>query len=325
MNNQTVSVAMCTYNGAKYLHEQLDSILTQTRVPNELIVCDDGSTDATLKILDEFKKKAQFLVKIYCNVTRLGSTKNFEKAISLCSGEIIVLSDQDDVWLPLKLERIEQVFREQPDAGYTFSNALVVDEMLHPLGYTMWDQALFTCRERRRFKKGQQIDIFLKRNVVTGATMAFRRRLNNLVLPIPELWIHDAWISLLGSAVGERGVIIGEPLIKYRQHSMQVIGGRKLSVYEQYQRAKSIHGETYSNAKTRFLEALERLISIGKCNIDVQRSIDRKIQHLIVRQNLIRCSLLKRIKLIAQEFITFRYHKYSNGWKSVAKDLLITK
>ena len=184
MNNQTVSVAMCTYNGARYLHEQLDSILTQTRVPDELIVCDDGSTDATLKILDEFNKKAQFSVKIYCNVTRLGSTKNFEKAIALCAGNVIVLSDQDDVWLPEKLERIEQAFVVHPNAGYVFSDALVVDEELRSLGYTMWGQALFTNRERRRFETGHQIEILLKHNVVTGATMAFRKGLKKLILPI---------------------------------------------------------------------------------------------------------------------------------------------
>jgi len=111
MSKQFLSVAMCTYNGEQYLQEQLDSIIAQTRLPNEVVVCDDGSTDATLQILDEFQETAPFPVRIYRNGTRLGPTKNFEKAIKLCSGNVIALSDQDDVWMPHKLERLEEVLK----------------------------------------------------------------------------------------------------------------------------------------------------------------------------------------------------------------------
>ncbi len=169
-----ISVAMCTYNGALYLAEQLKSIANQTRLPNELIVCDDGSTDDTLSILKKFNESSPFTVKMYCNRLRLGPTKNFEQAIQLCNGDIIFLSDQDDVWLPGKLEKLMKVFEDYPKAGYVFSDALVVDNELNPLGYTMWERILFTGRQRLRFKKGHQLEILLKHNVVTGATMAFR-------------------------------------------------------------------------------------------------------------------------------------------------------
>src|SRR5687768_17349654 len=98
-----ISVAMTTYNGASYLREQLDSILAQTRMPDEVIVCDDRSTDATPELLREYSARAPVPMTIVFNEQRLASTKNFEQAIRLCSGEIIALSDQDDVWYPHKL------------------------------------------------------------------------------------------------------------------------------------------------------------------------------------------------------------------------------
>jgi len=96
-NKNTISVALCTYNGELYLREQLESILKQTFPPDEIIICDDGSTDTTIKILEEFRRKSFIPVKVYYNKENLGVSKNFEKAISLCSGDIIFLSDQDDV------------------------------------------------------------------------------------------------------------------------------------------------------------------------------------------------------------------------------------
>lgn len=174
MGNQRLSVAMCTYNGAQYLQEQLDSIAGQSRLPDELVVCDDGSTDVTLEILEDFQKGASFPVKIYRNETNLGPIKNFEKAIMLCSGDIIALSDQDDVWMPQKLEKFKKALKDHPNAGYVFSNALLVDEMLRPLGSTIWEIVSFTARQRRRFGQGHQLEVLLNYNVVTGATMAFR-------------------------------------------------------------------------------------------------------------------------------------------------------
>ena len=122
----TISIALCTYHGERFLQEQLDSFLQQTRLPDELVVCDDGSTDLTVPILEAFGVQAPFPVRLSINSQNLGFTKNFEKAISLCRGEIIAMSDQDDVWLPEKLEKFEQVFVNRPQLGYVFCNAQVV-------------------------------------------------------------------------------------------------------------------------------------------------------------------------------------------------------
>ena len=118
-----LSVAMCTYNGARYVREQLDSIAAQTRPPDELVVCDDGSTDATLAILEGFAAAAPFPVRIHVNPTQLGMPKNFEHAIGLATGAAIALADQDNVWYPHKLERLEQELTRSEAIGLVFSDA----------------------------------------------------------------------------------------------------------------------------------------------------------------------------------------------------------
>src|SRR6266567_6944512 len=107
MSKSRISVAMCTYNGARFLREQLESIAAQSRLPDELVVCDDGSTDETVETIKAFVGRAPFAVRLEINSKNLGSTKNFEKAIGLCEGEIIALADQDDVWKPQKLAVLE--------------------------------------------------------------------------------------------------------------------------------------------------------------------------------------------------------------------------
>ena len=98
----TLSVAMCTYNGSRHLSEQLESIGTQTRLPDELVICDDCSSDDTIRIIERFSASAPFAVRLEINTQNLGSTKNFEKAIRLCQGDLIALADQDDVWLSVQ-------------------------------------------------------------------------------------------------------------------------------------------------------------------------------------------------------------------------------
>ena len=107
-----ISVALCTYNGEKYLHQQIDSILNQTVPVHEIVVCDDGSNDQTSKILTQYQTKFPEVFKIHFNTENLRSVKNFEKAISLCTGDIIFLSDQDDIWEENKVEVFIKYFDE---------------------------------------------------------------------------------------------------------------------------------------------------------------------------------------------------------------------
>ncbi|HZB45894.1 MAG TPA: glycosyltransferase family 2 protein, partial [Pyrinomonadaceae bacterium] len=199
------SVAMCTYNGARFLREQLDSIAAQTRPPDELVVCDDRSTDSTTALVEEFASSAAFPVRLHVNTENLGSTKNFERAVRLCTGDLIALADQDDVWLPEKLKLSEEALARSPRVGLVFTDAEVVDAALAPLGFTLWQRIDFSANEKARIRRGRGFDVLLEHNVVTGATMAFRAELRPLVLPIPTegRLIHDGWIALLAAAVSD--------------------------------------------------------------------------------------------------------------------------
>jgi hypothetical protein len=323
----SVSIALCTCNGEDYLGDQLASFVSQTVLPDELIACDDASTDSTVEILEGFGKAASFPVRIYRNEQRLGPTKNFERATSLRSGDLVFFCDQDDVWLPQKVNTLLEALRSNPGADYVFSDALIVDETLRPMGYTMWESIGFTRGERRRFKRGRQLDVLLKHNVVTGATMAFRAGLKTTILPMPDESIHDEWIALVASAAGLQGVLIEEPLIKYRQHPQQLIGGRRAGVLEQAGQARlgrrqvvetRLHQEVVT-----YGQVLERLGSMGQLNEHRQRLLEAKIGHVRARQAILRRRRHARLFAVSKEILPMRYHRFSRGWKSAAGDLLL--
>lgn len=312
---------MATYNGERYLEDQLNSFLAQTRFPDELVVCDDGSSDDSMQILEAFRRKAPFSVEVCRNNKSLGSTKNFEKAIQLCTGDIVFLSDQDDVWVAEKIERVAREFANHPEAGYVFSDALVVDDLLQPLGYTMWDREKFTRLQRELFSRGRQLEVLTKHNVVTGTAMAFRSDRTALFCPIPENWVHDGWIALIASAAGGGGRLIDDCLVKYRQHSEQLIGGRRIGLTKQLQIAKSTGSDFYGEEKERFVNAMERLRQLGNLAPKVALGLGGKIAHLEARQQLYR-GLGKGGFVYFSEVAFGRYRKYSSGWRSAAKDLI---
>src|SRR6185369_3346625 len=220
-----ISVAMCTYNGAEFLPAQLQSILAQSRPPDEIVICDDRSTDNTLTLLENFKNESPIPVTLHINDHNLGSVRNFERAITLCTGDVIALSDQDDVWRSDKLYLFETVLNNSPAAGMVFSDAAIVDEKLNPLNRRMWDEVGFDAHKRKLVKSGRALEVLITGWTVTGATMAFRSRFVKLSLPIPDeiAMIHDGWIALTIAAVADV-VAVDKPLIQYRQHAQQQIG-----------------------------------------------------------------------------------------------------
>src|ERR1700733_1526664 len=217
-----ISVALCTYNGERFLSQQLASIAKQTRLPDELVVCDDRSMDQTVAMVREFAASVSFPVKIVQNSATLGSTRNFEQAILLCEGDLIALSDQDDIWYPNRLQRSEQEFLAHPQAGLVFSDADLIDEEDRPLGKTLWQRLGFVGKLNRDLLAGQLV-VLAKHRFVTGATVMFRADLCNRFFPIAQGWIHDEWISLITAAFSDLRPI-DQPLIRYRIHSSQQVG-----------------------------------------------------------------------------------------------------
>lgn len=326
MKNFSISVAMCTYNGSKYLNQQLESISSQSLLPNELIVCDDNSTDNTIEIVKNFSKKAPFKVSLYQNSLNLGSTKNFEKAIGLCDSEIIVLSDQDDIWEKNKLQRITEEFSKSSTIGGVFSNASLIDENGNLLKGDLWSSVRFKKKEQRKAMKGEIFKTLLKHNVVTGATMAFRSEYKNILLPIPKNFIHDEWIALL-LGVFSKIVPISDKLIRYRIHPNQQIGVSQLSLEEELRKTKGIDSEEYLKAKKNYQEAKKIIINysiIANKDKLIIKYLDNKINFMEYRAKIHKTNnKLKRVPLVLKNVVNAHYFLYSSGFKSIMKDLFL--
>ena len=325
-----ISVAMCTYNGAAFLPAQLESIAQQTRPPDEIIVCDDASTDETRAILQSFARGSSIPLSLYFSDENAGSVKNFERAIGLCSGDVIALSDQDDVWRADKLQLIEQSFISNPAAGVVFSDAEIVDKDLTPLGKRMWDEVGFDAHKQKLIRSGRSLEVLIYGWTVTGATMAYRSNFARLALPIPTniAMIHDGWIALTIAAVAEVA-FIAEPLVQYRQHERQQIGAPKRQLTSQPQRGlqgfeTALRRRNSTSELHAILSALEERLTAQQHAFDCRRALafvaDYSL-HLDVRANLPR-KRLSRLPRILRELMTMRYHEYANGFKSAAKDLV---
>jgi glycosyltransferase involved in cell wall biosynthesis len=220
--DRIVSVAMCTFNAARYIEEQFSSIARQSRLPDELVVCDDGSHDRTVEIVRSLAAAVPFSVRVVENPTNLGCNRNFEKAISLCRGTIIFLSDHDDVWHRDKIEQTIAAMRED-GVGAAFTDAAVVSNDLTPLGFTLWMTVGFDPERQQRFQDGEQFSELLHNNVMQGAAAAFKSSFRDAILPIPQEWQHDHWIALIISAVAEIH-FVDRPLLDYRQHAENLLG-----------------------------------------------------------------------------------------------------
>ncbi|HEY6245977.1 MAG TPA: glycosyltransferase family 2 protein [Pyrinomonadaceae bacterium] len=322
-----ISIAMCTYNGAHYLSEQLASIVAQTRQPDELIVCDDASVDETLTVLQDSTRNAPFQVSVVENPRRLGSTKNFEHAIELCRGDVIFLCDQDDIWVEKKLAEMEQEFIQEPDVDLLFTDADLIDEKGQPLGRTMWQALRFDEASKRKIRSDSAYELLDRREVVTGATMAFRSKFKDLVLPIPENipLIHDGWIATMISHAGKLE-FIEEPLIRYRQHGSQQLGApqtvrdsrsRITRLNELAQRAMDF-GQELKKAESlqqRMYATRDRYQFVGKQNVD------QLLLHFRTRESIAKAKLANAPAII-RELVAGRYHRYSRGFSSAVKDIL---
>ena len=171
-----ISVALCTYNGAKYLAHQLESFVRQEHKPDEVIVRDDRSTDATPVVLERFAETAPFAVRWAMNDRHLGSTANFDRTMQECTGALIALCDQDDVWRPEKLQRMEAAFHGDPSLVLAASNAELIDAEGQGTGRDLWSAVGFSEGVREQFRQ-DAAQVLLRQTCLPGATMVFRREL----------------------------------------------------------------------------------------------------------------------------------------------------
>ncbi len=211
-----ISIAMSSYNGERFIQEQIDSILDQSYSNLELIITDDGSSDKTIEIIKNYQKN-DTRIKLYQNEVNLGFVQNFGKAISLCKGDYIALADQDDIW---KKDKLKTFIAKIGENVLIYSDADLVDEHAASM-----EQELI--RPARKLVSGANNRAFLLENCVSGNTLMFKKELLQYILPIPEgASFHDRWIVFVATTYGSI-TYTEEPMTYYRRYSEQITKKRE--------------------------------------------------------------------------------------------------
>jgi len=314
-----ISVAMCTYNGEKYIEEQLRSILNQTLKPDEIIVCDDNSTDHTIDFIRNLLDGVDISYTIEVNPRNIGVTRNFEKAIGLTSGEIIFLSDQDDYWYEDKIELVVTLFEQEPDCVLVFTNAELVNENRELLHTKLWSVVNF---RKSLLERNKLFDILLNRSIVTGATMAIRKSLYEELNTFPKVWVHDGWLAINASA-NSQVCCIERPTIEYRQHESNVAGAsprsfikRVLDYFSNIKGLALVRSESYIKYKSFYNEKRE-LIDKGSFN-----QVFDCLEFWQGMKSLDHISYIKGIIIICRQLIIGNYGKFYNGLRGAIRDIL---
>lgn len=219
-DNKSIGVVLCTYNGERYLSQQLDSILAQTRAPRQILILDDCSRDLTVAIAQEYASKDS-RIRLIQNGTNLGFIRNFEKGIALCETDYIALSDQDDVWLPEKLERLATELDAHPEAGIAFCNAEYMLEDGSRTGHLVLPEENGFTKDPATARSW----LLDRKGSVAGNLILLDAGIKDLILPnpAPRSHAHDSWICLVGFFLRQPR-FVAEPLSLYRLHRNMASG-----------------------------------------------------------------------------------------------------
>jgi len=310
----SISVVVITWDGAQWVTEQARSIVAQTFPRDEVALADDASTDATVALALDALAPLNRPVEVLRSEARLGVTQNIERAIRATTGDIVVLADQDDMWLPHKLATVAH-WAEADSTGGFASDGWIVDADTRRTGERLWARAGFSDRERTHWRH-DPLRVLLRQPVLTGATMALRRDALDLVLPLPEVGWHDYAMSLLLAAT--TGItLVDDPLVEYRLHGTNTAG---LRAPARRDRVLSPAAQRANQAEqVRFFDALgDRLAAHG--HTDAARRIAAKADVLRHRAAL-PAARVRRLPGVARLTLTGGYHRYGQGWASAARDL----
>jgi glycosyltransferase involved in cell wall biosynthesis len=322
----TAGVAICVYNGARYLRTQLESIASQTELPKQAVVVDDGSTDGSWDLLQAWAASAPFPVRLERNEQNLGVVRNFEKAVRLLLPEvdIVFFSDQDDQWYPGKVAAFVDAFAADPQLGLVHSDADLVDPEGKPLDSRLFTALLVTEREREAVAAGEAWRAYVRRNLVTGAACACRSSVLERALPFSEVMIHDEWVAFVASLVS--GIrMIEQPWMAYRLHGANTVG---LPIPNFFWWARTVLQALLTPqvptqlARLARLQALrERALEVGASG-QILAAIDQAITHAAHRSSLPR-NPFRRAAAVRRHWKAGEYHQWSSGDISMLHDLLI--
>lgn len=319
----SVSIVMATFNGVDYLADQLSSLFRQTRFPDELVVYDDGSTDGTWDLLQDYAAKAPFQMKIFRADKNGGVNAAFRAALLHASCDVIFFCDQDDVWFPEKIEASLAALDKAPAAGFVFCDAIQFASSGRKLSETVWDLARFTPRRQVSFRQKPLETMISGGNFVYGMASAFRRHALEPFIDIgssASVMTHDTWFALCATAIGHPGVALPQTLLAYRRHERQtsVLAGRQAGRNSDRADSPRLRFDEEIAAFRLVQQSVNRFAHDSKRDLTESLAIlDRKIAFLETRAALRReRSALKALKA------TFNrdYWLLSRGLLSILRD-----
>lgn len=282
-SSPSIGIVVTVCNGEAHLTRQLESLLAQTDPADEVLLLEDASEDSSADIAKSFADRGGQSWRLLRNPSRLGLLGNLQQGLTRATADVILLCDQDDVWMPDKVSAFRRTFETEPRLVAAFSDARVCDAKLQPLGYSLWQVEAFSCRERQLVRAGELVRVLADRNVVQGASLAFRRDLLTRILPFPtglhfRLWCHDGWIAAISSGLGPVGMI-DRPLMDYRIH-----GGNQIGRF----RRRDVLRRWMPRSVRTFLRSLLQARQAGMGTGDIRRAdLGHQIRHLeFIRERL---------------------------------------
>jgi hypothetical protein len=320
-----ISIAMATYNGAAFIEQQLQSFSSQTRLPDELVITDDGSTDDTLEIIKRFALNAPFCVRLFRNPQQLGCAQNFGKALSLCEGDWVFLSDQDDVWFPHKISSVLRYIGSAPFVHGIINDQEITGPHLEPSGVTK-------LQNIERF--GLVDEVFM-----TGCCAAFSQPLIKLGLPVPNGIMHDIWFGRLATTLHLR-MVEREVLQYFRRHDSNTsnwIFSTALPPSPWKEKFRYLFLTPFEGWTIKILadqtliqrikERREDVISLGVSTDELDRILEKlRTSILILEKRLSLCSVprWRRWPTIVQLSLAGKYRS-TNGLVSIVRDLIMPR
>jgi glycosyltransferase involved in cell wall biosynthesis len=322
-------IAMCTCNGAPYVMAQLRSFVEQTRLPDRILISDDRSDDDTWEQLNawaaEVRADKAIDVQLLRNQKRLGIARNFEQAIRALETDIVFLADQDDVWERNKIEVLANRIELDEDVLLAHSDARLVDAGGVDLGKSLYEALYLTASDRALIRQQRFFEVYCRRNLVTGATTAFRRQLLEIALPFPaEYWIHDEWLAACAAA-WKNVLMLPDKLTLYRLHGSNAIGvpTSALSRIINYaRRVVETPRDDYLRGKLGKLNALHlRLRDVGVARGNALELLEEAECHF-ARRTAFEKGVAQRIAAIARESQTKGYTRFSDGFAGMVRDAI---
>ncbi|MBN1427558.1 MAG: glycosyltransferase family 2 protein [Anaerolineae bacterium] len=328
MPENKVSIALCTCNGTPYIQAQLESILNQTRPPDEIVICDDASTDNTVDIIKATIGKQSCAVTLIRNEKKLGVRKNFSQAIERATGDIIFLSDQDDIWLPDRVAIMLRPFLADSSVGLVYSNAAIVDIHLQPTGRSFLDFVSLS-----KIDSPKSSDVVRFNGGIPGCLLAIKATLKPFVLPISSKWFYDYYIAFIAHALN-KVIKIDQSLMYYRRHdknvsSNDVFEGNLLLEFSAAKNASLL--DFYSSDRLQWEYMLQHLREVANMQtlhkstqlVDYLIECEHRVKFARERETFRKKSFLFRFGPALKCLLSGKYHRYLRGIKTFGKDWLL--